>query len=391
MSQLDEEDQFGRSGLKRPSCADFPSEERYLSSMATDLTRLKRSTPQSMNKMDDDENDLLHVLVSKPEIAAKPRDNIVFEGDMDLKTTFETSYEALAKMRLDYWKKYQEQQQQQQQQQEHDEDMPASKTCRGGGSSRQVVNKQNKQQTGVNDHHQEECQDQISRIDGKRRQKERLVGNDSSSVSVVSTGKQKNDTENESLNKGSSKVVDSRQPVSMVDRAAQLEPPRRSPKLANDSKGISGGEKEQKTPRRLVKRQADNDYEIEMMKNDDSIETSVPEEQHRSDNKPINKTLPTNSNNKNYQDNTNTSAYIDPDLSPIIVYDANMNRLEKVGIRKRSKYRPSTSLRSGAHGLFGDQKEEKVVLARNLEGQQFGPSMGKLYNVTFKILISFDD
>lgn len=53
----------------------------------------------------------------------------------------------------------------------------------------------------------------------------------------------------------------------------------------------------------------------------------------------------------NYNTNDN---YVDPDLSPIIVYDANMNRLERVGIRRRSKYRPSTSLRLGAGGLFGD-------------------------------------
>jgi len=50
----------------------------------------------------------LQVLITRPEIASKPRDNIVLEGDIDLKTTFETSYEALARARLEGWKRYQE-------------------------------------------------------------------------------------------------------------------------------------------------------------------------------------------------------------------------------------------------------------------------------------------
>ena len=55
-------------------------------------------------KVDDE---LLDVLVARPALA-RPRDNIVFKGNMDLHTTFETSYEALARMRLDHWRRYQE-------------------------------------------------------------------------------------------------------------------------------------------------------------------------------------------------------------------------------------------------------------------------------------------
>lgn len=67
------------------------------------------------------------------------------------------------------------------------------------------------------------------------------------------------------------------------------------------------------------------------------------------------------------------TTHIDPDLSPIIVYNANMNRLDQVGLRRRSKYRPSTSLRSGARGFFGDQElsiSEPMGATKDLYSQQ---------------------
>lgn len=312
---------------ERKSCLGRFNDERYLSSMASDLTRLKRSTPID-NGHDDD---LLHVLVSRPEIAAKPRDNIVFEGDMDLKTTFETSYEALAKMRLDYWKKYQDQQYQLEQ--------AAGKR---GSQDEMLRSKQKQKQPSAIESSNSEANQQKDHP---------------SSVSVVSTDRKQR------LANYDPKTVDSR-PLVSVDRTAfQIESPkRRSPKLAPEIES-----KNDKVVARHKRQANERESNGERGEAESGTETELGRQS-----KPLKAALPSR------QVSSINATYIDPDLSPIIVYDANMNRLEKVGIRKRSKYRPSTSLMSGARGLFGDQKEEIVVQeARNMEKQQLGSSVGK--------------
>lgn len=338
------EDQLANEDTDKSCLEQLNGGERYMSSMASDLARLKRSTPIENGKAAkrSDESDLLHVLVSRPEIATKPRDNIVFEGDMDLRTTFETSYEALAKMRLDYWKKYQEQQ------------------CG------ETTTQDDPNQLRGREKRQQSVSETLNREDNKRQ--ENLDHHPSSVSFVPTTGRQR-------LTKfENNKIVDSRPPVLADKTAAQLELPIRrkitSPKAVENDEIVAAGR---------CKRQASESEtsgnRIEIDRKLSSYETVVPEQQS----KPMKKALPNQEMNKT-NTNSTTTTFIDPDLSPIIVYDANMNRLEKVGIRKRSKYRPSTSLRLGARGLFGDQKPEETAVqeARNLEKQHFGSAKGKL-------------
>lgn len=202
--------------------------------------------------------ELLRVLVTRPEIASKPRDNILFEGDMDLKTTFETSYEALAKMRLDHWKL------QQQQQQKDD--------AQTSGKTRPRRNRRPKRQ-------------------------EEPKANGEPEVSVrPRTHKSKSKVKERPERTGSGELSESNELASGAE--------------VGRAKSQSAGDA-QADPREALEAQQEPTL-------------SLPND------------------------------YIDPDLSSIIVYDANMNRLEKVGLRKRSKYRPSTSLKSGDRGLFGD-------------------------------------
>lgn len=240
------------NGLKQCS-----PEERYLTKSPGGSQ--KRSQRKSDHKRDlggagleqEIDEDMLHVLVTRPEIASKPRDNIVFEGDMDLKTTFETSYENLAKMRLGYWKQRQQ----------------------AGGLGEQGL----QQEQGVS-------------------------------------------AENSLRRDRFSSMVES------SDSEVELD----EPKYHKDDELLKGTIPAESNPNEAIDG-ADGDA----MKLSSEAES-------RSNSKP------------------SSQPYIDPDLSSIIVYDANMNRLEKVGVRKRSKYRPSTSLRTGARGLFGDQSEERI-------------------------------
>lgn len=241
------------NGLKQCS-----PEERYLAKSPAGSQ--KRSQRKADHKRDlrpagleqELDEDMLHVLVTRPEIAAKPRDNIIFEGDMDLKTTFETSYENLAKMRLDYWKQRQQ----------------------AGGLGEQGL----QQEQGM------------SAENSLRRDRFSSMAESSGSEAELDEPKDLKD-DNELLNG----TVPAESKLTEVFDEANEEITKLSSEL--------GGQR-------------------------DSKSSSQP--------------------------------YIDPDLSSIIVYDANMNRLEKVGVRKRSKYRPSTSLRTGARGLFGDQSEERI-------------------------------
>lgn len=214
--------------------------------------RSQRDGRKPRNTVEEGMNeDTLNVLITRPEIAERPRDNIVFEGEMDLRTTFETSYENLAKMRLDYWKQRQ----------------------------------------------------QIASIEDEAQQEQ--------GVSV--------------------EELIERDQLEALDGYDELEV-----------------EQEQK-PDQLT------------FADENLIDDAIPTESHPSQvidnaNEEADK-LCVSSRELNYN-----QPYIDPDLSSIIVYDANMNRLEKVGVRKRSKYRPSTSLRTGARGLFGDQVEDVAVV-----------------------------
>lgn len=352
---------------REPSCG--LNDERYLASMASDLARPNRSPVPELNNAHETNQELLHVLVTKPEIAGKPRDNIVFEGDMDLKTTFETSYEALAKMRLDYWKKYQLEQQQQ----EENNKQQLKRHQRDHTQRKGSFNKQGNARSHKNQDPQESTK-----------------ADPEGSVSVISRGKNykklSKDDQSEAVEALSglvspkTKVVDSSQAASVTPtRAAQLAPPSRSPKTGSGSVVAAGlisdysGQRDGSSQRKLVKRQTEPTA-LSLV----STTTPAPAPAATT-------TTTTTTTRASATPNAKQDTYIDPDLSPIIVYDANMNRLEKVGIRKRSKYRPSTSLRSGARGLFGDQNDDTLaVKPRNLEyKQQVEPDTGEFQLLPF--------
>lgn len=222
------------------NCLPLQDQHRYLATSDCDRGNLTPAAPERAAK-----DDVLHVMVTRPEIAKKPRDNIMFRGDMDLKTTFETSYEALAKMRLEYWKKYQE---------FRDQSGQSPPSCMAA--------------------------DEPSKA----------------SVSVVHLHPAKV----QSSPRPATVQPAPDQPVSQTCESALDESTRGQP-----------AENCEQSPPVLAMQPASHTCRC-------------------------------------------SGQVIDSDLSPIIVYDSNLNRLERVGIRKRSKHRPSTSLRAGARGLFGD-------------------------------------
>lgn len=215
---------------------------------------------------------MLHVLVTRPAIAKKPRDNIIFEGDMDLKTTFETSYEALARMRLEYWKKYQQ------------------FRCQSG-------------QSAAPSPAHNLLADGTANGDGAAPQ-----------VPV-----------NPSVSLSPHRLMSGAKADQPVDRPAP--PPEDSRAIGECRAATENG-----TADCCSARQGDRPAPP------GATVTGVAVA-------PV-------------QAGEIGSQKIDCDLSPIIVFDSNLNRLETVGTRKRSKHRPSTSLRAGARGLFGDQDME---------------------------------
>lgn len=236
-----------------------PANERFLVRSTDEASQKKQSQRKVDSRGDSDLNmkdqDLVHVFVTRPEIAGKPRDNIVFEGDMDLKTTFETSYENLAKLRLNHWKQHQQ-----------------------TGRSEQDLNHNHHH----HDYQQQQQQQGVS--------VEELIERDLSST----------------INDESS------------DSEANIH------FTANKVESLNG----------TVQANSSHPKQVLDGANEETGKLFNPTHQ----------------------------PFIDPDLSSIFVYNENMNRLDKVGVRKRSKYRPSTSLRTGARGLFGDQSEEGVEL-----------------------------
>lgn len=320
--------------------------ERYLTTGSPHRPPVDVSQRQAASGTVAADDELLHVLVTKPEIAGKPRDNIVFEGDMDLRTTFETSYEALARMRLDHWKRYQEATKSAgNERQPHNrcgsgaqhpapgqrsrtdvallDDGPPEEGGPRGSASNAV-----QRQLDVSVESSKQCKralDASSRGRQQQRQHHQLAGTDTSRPAPAP------DSEN---NKS---VADKRQrqPPVLANKSERQKisckhgPPEEWPAPGPAQRSNS---KQRAATGGLTLRRRDNDH---------------------------GQLARANTNQQQQQ-----NALIDPDLSPIIVYDANMNRLEKVGLRKRSKYRPSTSLKPGARGLFGDQKEEPArVLA----------------------------
>lgn len=279
------------------------------SGAATDTNNNNRSSPAK------EEHEMLHVLVSRPEIAARPRDNIVFEGDMDLRTTFETSYEALAKMRLDTWRRHQELQARGGSQ--------TDKTGTGGQPGRPRDEQRRALDVSVEDEPAGGGGGQANLARGRQE----AVGRPKRELGGAQAGEQAEQTSGDSNDVsrvgGTGKMNSPLPPSPAVSPVPAARPLRPKP---TQQRGAARHHRQQQQPRSDLAKEA------------------------------------TNNNSSDVQ-------YIDPDLSPIIVYDANMNRLERVGVRKRSKYRPSTSLRSGARGLFGDQAE---AAAKRDEAVQVG-------------------
>lgn len=316
----------------------------------------KSTQPQQQQQQELDE--LVHVLVTRPEIASKPRDHIIFEGDMDLRTTFETSYEALAKMRLDQWKKYQEVTMKQQ----------------AASSSHQHARKS---PTGASNHHHHHQRPRgHTKANSSSRQMSRastIAAPDSNDIDIDSDEAPAAAAAAEQR-KGVSSSTHMKQPVVLAadrrpaDISRAVEPtttPRsRTPFAVADTNSQNIHDDDG----------TDWDYHYNLDKSSRRARNSSPQQQQQNvDDSPYKHQL----REQQQQQQVTPSAaartpeaetlapvvataadYVDPDLAPLIVYDANMNRLERVGMRKRSKYRPSTSLRSGARGLFGDQVPE---------------------------------
>jgi hypothetical protein len=260
-------------------------------------------------ELDDDE--VLRVLVARPQVASKPRDNIIFEGDMDLRTTFETSYEALARKRLEQWRRHQELRARRERpetrppaadwrdvsdktdcrQDERDKDAAGATVGRGGVLA-------------AGQHHCGEAEAPAARADdvGGARETGRAASADDEPVGSRPVG-------------------------SALD--ASTPPPR---KIA----AAGAGTAEPTTIKRPdpLRNGAESKQQpaVSPAGSQRGRPSASPLAEHR-------KHQP--------------EPFIDPDLSPIIVYDANLNRLERVGLRKRSKYRPSTSLRPGGRDFFG--------------------------------------
>lgn len=275
--------------------------------------------PNRLDRADEDE--LLHVLVTKPEIAGKPRDNIVFEGDMDLKTTFETSYEALARMRLDCWRRHQE--------------------LIGGGRDARSSCKCGCQHAKSKDAiEQPSCTTTTTIEEDDELAKQERAGN---RQQVVSSSVDAEQLANEKH------YVDG----DYVDYATEV--------ANNFGHPVCDGGSQH----HLCSHQQQQQQQCSSSSSTKRVDAGVQVDLVVDQSPPTPQSLPTTTQpgTQQYlrQDNkySCTKNYIDPDLTPIIVYDANMNRLERVGLRKRSKYRPSTSLRSGARGLFGDQDERE--------------------------------
>lgn len=215
------------------------------------------------NENENENQELLHVLALKPQLAARPRDNITFEGEMDLKTTFETSYEAVAKMRLDNWREYQ--------------------------------------------------------LSIQRQRGHKLAGGSS--------------RRNNSASPSGPRI---KEPLPLA--SVQFE-------TQSDHIDAPSGEQSHQRQRSVTNVRLSSEGSKAELNSMGALQ----------DEKDSSKTERTNNIHAEKCENY---SLIDPDLSPLIIYDANMNRLETVGLRKRSKYRPSTSLRTGTRGLFGDMPTE---------------------------------
>lgn len=284
--------------ISRSPCTDCSSSERYvvspsktnrqLNDSKAQMFRSKSTNFEGYSDEEGDENDeSIHVLALKPKLAPRPKDNILFEGDMDLKTTFEASYEALARMRLDNWREYQQ---------------------------------------------------SIQRQRHGRNANERRLRDDNVSPSEVSYGRATDMQLTSSVHRNMSETRETPEhelkDVSVIKEKSNLRGPRGERKPRTLNRALDG------------------------------------EHYSQQENSPISPQLEKESNRSQPTDNH----LIDPDPSPLIVYDANMNRLETVRRRKRSKYRPSTSLRTGARGLFGDtplepsEKQRGVVISEQAHG-----------------------
>lgn len=270
-------------------CLPLHDQQRYLASSDYDVGNQTPEASEAAIK-----GDVLHVLVTRPEIARKPRDNIMFRGDMDLKTTFETSYEALAKMRLDYWKKYQ---------QFRDQCGQSPIPLMNNGASTADTS--------------------VNRVDSDR-------------VDPVSKPAQPDVSR---IYRASNGVSNSVQPARQVKMVSQTKVDSLLPEGMNNIHGVT----HQSAPTTSRQVRVDQGAENSPSAAEAMVAESAPHIHVG-------------------------SQVIDSDLSPIIVFDPNLNRLERVGVRKRSKHRPSTSLRAGSRGLFGDQKPETPL--KNSDGNQ---------------------
>ena len=331
-------------------------------------------------------DEMLHVLVARPELA-RPRDNIVFEGQMDLKTTFETSYEALARMRLDHWRRYQEERGLQaaggRRQAPSDEAEPSGGRPGRKGSRRveENVSVEMGKQLGRGAGGGLVCRRQLS---GQRGPIDVDIG---PAPHTVASPQAVQPTEGH---------------APPASRHADGSPS--SPALARGhqdgrkcvERGQAGGQEVSRTQSPLLGCQSDehDHYGHRVVRRaahhqEQSAAASPLERPHdRRQPRPpegppwatselggedaelaegsrgaplaAQRGLSERRAQQQQQQRTWSLAadHVDPDLAPIIIYDANMNRLERVGLRKRSKYRPSTSLRTGARGLFGDQGGE---------------------------------
>lgn len=398
-----------------------------------------KSTTKLLGAANNDsiDEELVHVLVSRPTVASRPRDNIVFEGDMDLKTTFETSYEALAKMRLDCWKRYQENRsstprgemvdntigatadvesecdrkqfdkdREQRKQVSHGSSKVYSKskssTSGGGGVNNNFKNKNNDSNNGgrhvTNDYYDfdgAEHEMRSSNIDRDEAQIDDVsVDYYNKPAAFIShslaTDRRKRGGEVEMVDgifseeqskliAGSSKISNQQSEFEnrTTDMATPLGPPVRQHAAGLQS---SSGQSEVRnncssSRTRSVEAQV-VDEDLPPVQFDDDTQRSL--KRGATSKSPVDlASLPPAGTPSNRTTPVNEAAgYVDPDLAPIMVYDSNMNRLEKVGLRRRSKYRPSTSLRPGARGLFGDQPEviedanSKQVVAEKIGSQR---------------------
>lgn len=251
---------------------------------------------QELQEGRNDEAELLHVLMTRPQIASRPRDNIVFEGDMDLRTTFETSYEALARMRLEHWKRDQVEQS------EREHDVSERAGAANGGDGGHAVSR------------------------GRR--------------SVRASGGGDDDDGDHDRDRATPTSGGHAQGVKLT-RARMIRSPAR----------LRGGDSLVGTGLALGQLQ----HHSQLPRDDGPSSPAVAAGRGPQAAGTASSPAPSQASQFRKQHHQSDAAkpFVDPDLSPIIVYDANLNRLERVGLRKRSKYRPSTSLRPGGRGFFG--------------------------------------